>query len=91
MVVGLAFLVIADYQYMSSLYSRPQAMALTAASVLFVSFLGFLVLAIFKGKRKADTQIIHTLAKELEKPVQDNPGTAILIAMLAGMIFGRKI
>lgn len=102
-VISLSFLTAALYMGLMSLYAEPVAALLTGL-VMGVTCLGFLYLG-NRWSDRAETQAwvqseltqaqlqsgLDELMSGIEKPVKENPGTAVLLATLAGFLTADKI
>lgn len=102
-VIALSFLTSALYMGLSELYTAPIAALLTGLAIGLVS-LGCLYYA-NRAQKKNEveswmnkelltaemTQKMEGLLTDIEQPVKENPGTALLLATLAGFLTADKL
>lgn len=102
--MGVGFVLFAEYAYLIATYSAEVAALGVACSAMAISLLSAATGMILMGKRSARrmpastgmppdiaktlTGLIDSLAEELEDPIRENPKTAIMIASLAGFLAG---
>lgn len=105
-VMGVGFLLFAEYMYLAETYSSVVASLGVACTAIAVSWLSAATGMMINDRRafkqtshnfrqqpditKTVTALIDSVAEELEEPIRENPKTALMIASLAGFLAGDK-
>ncbi len=102
-VIALSFLTASLYMALSTAYTAPIAALVTGLVIGVVSLLCLYVanradkkvqVESWVEKELASAQLaqkMEGLLSDIEQPVKDNPGTAMLLATLAGFVAGDKL
>lgn len=100
---GVVFGILALYWGLAEHFSAPKAALIAAGVVLLLAGMAASTAALIARRRKIrpphyipevaqalETSLVE-IGRELEEPIRDNPGTALLLAGLAGFLSGKRL
>ncbi len=100
---GVVFGILALYWGLAAHFTAPIAAIIAAGITLLLAGLAVGIAALIARRRKTQppryipevAQALETslvqIGRELEEPIRDNPGAALLLAGLAGFLSGKRL